>query len=145
MSIHRDGDVVALNRSFKALHRLFELKEIGWAKIQIRFEQRRPVAWSVDAAAIGRVASVALLTAMRRKGPRPISPKRTGPRAAHLQVSDLGRREVTLLLRLFLLVAFALLPAIAVQSYNEFDLRRSRQMDVQEQVLGLAKLAAAEQ
>jgi len=52
---------------------------------------------------------------------------------------------VTLLLRLFLLVAVALLPAIAVQSYNEFYLRRSRQMDVQEQVLGLAKLAAAEQ
>jgi signal transduction histidine kinase len=52
---------------------------------------------------------------------------------------------VTLLLRLFLLVAVALLPAIAVQSYNEFDLRRSRQTDVQEQVLGLAKLAAAEQ
>ena len=52
---------------------------------------------------------------------------------------------MTLLLRLFLLVAVALLPAIAVQSYNEFDLRRSRQMDVQEQVLGLAKLAAAEQ
>jgi signal transduction histidine kinase/HAMP domain-containing protein len=44
-----------------------------------------------------------------------------------------------------LLVAVALLPAIAVQSYNEFDLRRSRQMDVQEQVMGLAKLAAAEQ
>jgi len=52
---------------------------------------------------------------------------------------------VTLLLRLFLLVAVALLPAIAVQSYNEFDLRRSREMEVQEQVLGLAKLAAAEQ
>jgi signal transduction histidine kinase/CheY-like chemotaxis protein/PAS domain-containing protein len=52
---------------------------------------------------------------------------------------------VTLLLRLFLLVAVALLPAIAVQSYNEFDLRRSRQVEVQDQVLGLAKLAAAEQ
>jgi signal transduction histidine kinase/HAMP domain-containing protein len=44
-----------------------------------------------------------------------------------------------------LLVAVALLPAIAIQSYNEFDLRRSRQMEVQEQALGLAKLAAAEQ
>ncbi|MET0220992.1 MAG: ATP-binding protein [Tardiphaga sp.] len=32
-----------------------------------------------------------------------------------------------------------------MQSYNEFDLRRSREMEVQEQVLGLAKLAAAEQ
>jgi signal transduction histidine kinase len=52
---------------------------------------------------------------------------------------------VTLLLRLFILVAVALLPAIAVQSYNEFDLRHSREMEVQEQVLGLAKLAAAEQ
>ena len=52
---------------------------------------------------------------------------------------------MALLLRLFVLVAVALLPAIAVQSYNEFDLRRSHQIDVQEQALGLAKLAAAEQ
>jgi signal transduction histidine kinase/CheY-like chemotaxis protein/HAMP domain-containing protein len=52
---------------------------------------------------------------------------------------------LALLSRLFLLVAVALLPAIAIQSYNEFDLRRSRQMEVQEQALGLAKLAAAEQ
>jgi signal transduction histidine kinase/CheY-like chemotaxis protein/HAMP domain-containing protein len=52
---------------------------------------------------------------------------------------------VALLSRLFLLVAVALLPAIAIQSYNEFDLRRSRQMEVQEQALGLAKLAAAQQ
>jgi signal transduction histidine kinase/CheY-like chemotaxis protein/HAMP domain-containing protein len=52
---------------------------------------------------------------------------------------------VALLSRLFLLLAVALLPAIAIQSYNEFDLRRSRQMEVQEQALGLAKLAAAEQ
>ena len=29
--------------------------------------------------------------------------------------------------RLFLLVAIALLPAIAIQGYNEFDLRRSRE------------------
>jgi signal transduction histidine kinase/CheY-like chemotaxis protein/HAMP domain-containing protein len=52
---------------------------------------------------------------------------------------------VTLLSRLFALVTVALLPAIAIQSYNEVDLRRSRQADVQEQALGLAKLAAAEQ
>jgi len=52
---------------------------------------------------------------------------------------------VALLSRLFLLLAVALLPAIAIQSYNEFELRRSRQMEVQEQALGLAKLAAAEQ
>ncbi|WP_407157837.1 ATP-binding protein [Bradyrhizobium sp. STM 3557] len=52
---------------------------------------------------------------------------------------------MTLLSRLFALVAVALLPAIAIQSYNEVDLRRSRQAEVQEQALGLAKLAAAEQ
>ena len=52
---------------------------------------------------------------------------------------------MALLLRLFLLVAVALLPAIAIQSYNEFDLRRSHKREAKEQALGLAKLAAAEQ
>jgi nitrogen-specific signal transduction histidine kinase/HAMP domain-containing protein len=52
---------------------------------------------------------------------------------------------VPLLSRLFLLVAIALLPAIAIQTYNEIDLRRARQVEVQDQALGLAKLAAAEQ
>ncbi len=50
-----------------------------------------------------------------------------------------------LLLRLFLLVTVAILPAIAIQTYNEFDLRRSRQIEVQDQALRLAKLTAAEQ
>jgi hypothetical protein len=40
---------------------------------------------------------------------------------------------VTILSRLFLLVAAALLPAIAVQAYNEFDLRHARQVEVQDQ------------
>jgi signal transduction histidine kinase/CheY-like chemotaxis protein len=52
---------------------------------------------------------------------------------------------VTILPRLFLLVAVALLPVIAIQMYNEFDLRRARQVEVQNQALSLAKLAAAEQ
>jgi signal transduction histidine kinase/CheY-like chemotaxis protein len=43
------------------------------------------------------------------------------------------------------LVAVALLPAIAIEMYNEFDLRRARQVEVQNQALRLAKLAAAEQ
>src|SRR5258706_1722535 len=37
------------------------------------------------------------------------------------------------------------MPAIAIQAYNEFDLRRARQIEVQNQALSLAKLAAAEQ
>jgi signal transduction histidine kinase len=51
----------------------------------------------------------------------------------------------SLLLRLFVLVAVAMLPAIAVQAYNEIDLRRTREVEVQDEALGLAKLAAAEQ
>jgi PAS domain S-box-containing protein len=43
------------------------------------------------------------------------------------------------------LVAIALLPVIAVQAYNEFDLRRARQLEVQSHAISLAKLAAAEQ
>jgi PAS domain S-box-containing protein len=51
----------------------------------------------------------------------------------------------TLLLHLFGLVAIALLPAIAVQAYNEFELRQTRQVEVQEQALYLADHAAADQ
>ncbi len=52
---------------------------------------------------------------------------------------------MSILSRLFSLVAVALLPAVAIQAYNEFDLRRARQVEVQNQALSLAKLAAAEQ
>ena len=52
---------------------------------------------------------------------------------------------MTILSRLFVLVAVALLPAIAIQAHNEFDLRRARQIEVQNQALSLARLAAAEQ
>jgi PAS domain S-box-containing protein len=54
-------------------------------------------------------------------------------------------QDVSILSRLFVLVAVALLPAIAVQAYNEFDLRRARQIEVQNHALSLAKLAAADQ
>src|ERR1700759_5694632 len=52
---------------------------------------------------------------------------------------------MTILSRLLALVAVALLPAIAIQAYNEFDLRRTRQIEVQNQARSLAKLAAEEQ
>ena len=52
---------------------------------------------------------------------------------------------MTLLSRLLVLVAVALLPAIGIQAYNEFELRRTRQIEVQSQALNLAELAAAEQ
>jgi hypothetical protein len=43
----------------------------------------------------------------------------------------------SLLSRLFALVAAAMLPAIAIQAYNEIDLRRTRQVEVQDEALGL--------
>ena len=52
---------------------------------------------------------------------------------------------MAVLSRLFGLVAVALVRAIAIQTYNEFDLRRARQVEVQNQALSLAKLAAADQ
>ena len=50
-----------------------------------------------------------------------------------------------MLSRLFVLVAVAILPLIAIQAHSEIALRRSRQVDVQNQAPGLAKLAAEEQ
>ena len=52
---------------------------------------------------------------------------------------------VRLLSRLFVLVAVALLPAIAIQSYNQVDLHRLQQSEVEEHALSLARLAAAQQ
>jgi hypothetical protein len=52
---------------------------------------------------------------------------------------------LSLLSRLFLLAAVALVPAIAIQAYNEFCIRREREVEVHEQALSIAKLAAAEQ
>jgi signal transduction histidine kinase len=52
---------------------------------------------------------------------------------------------VTLLARLLVLVAVALLPAIGIQAYNEYELRHTRQIEVQNQALNLAELTAAEQ
>jgi signal transduction histidine kinase len=37
--------------------------------------------------------------------------------------------------RLFMLVLIAVLPAIGIQAYNEFDLRRSREADIRQQVI----------
>ena len=52
---------------------------------------------------------------------------------------------MTILSRLLLLLVVALVPAIAIQAYSEVELRRTRQVEVQNQALSLAKLAAEEQ
>ncbi|MBR0693406.1 response regulator [Bradyrhizobium lablabi] len=52
---------------------------------------------------------------------------------------------MTILSRLLTLLAVALLPTLAIQAANESNLRRKRQVEVQDQALSLAKLAAEEQ
>ena len=52
---------------------------------------------------------------------------------------------MSLLSRLFLLAAFAVMPAIAIQTYNEFRIRCEREVEAHEQALSVAKLAAAQQ
>ena len=51
---------------------------------------------------------------------------------------------MTVTRRLLLLVTAALLPAVAIQGYNEVDLRRSREAEVRDLALRQAQLAASE-
>lgn len=52
---------------------------------------------------------------------------------------------MTILSRLLMLLVAASLPAIAIQAFNESDVRRMRQVEIQNQAISLAKLAAGEQ
>lgn len=45
------------------------------------------------------------------------------------------RLRASMTFRLFMLVLIAVLPAIFIQAYNEFDLRRSREADIRQQVI----------
>jgi hypothetical protein len=55
-----------------------------------------------------------------------------------------SRPRTNLLARLFVLVFMAILPALAIQAYNEIELRRSREAEVREDALRLAKFASGE-
>ncbi|MBV8167712.1 MAG: hypothetical protein JO021_13030, partial [Alphaproteobacteria bacterium] len=46
--------------------------------------------------------------------------------------------------RLFVLVLIAILPALAIQTYGEIDLRRARETEVRENALRLARFASGE-
>jgi signal transduction histidine kinase len=67
----------------------------------------------------------------------------TGPsldRPARVRSSPLRRlRELSLTARMFLLVFIAVLPAIGIQAYNEYDLRESRAEDIRQQVVQVTK------
>ena len=46
--------------------------------------------------------------------------------------------------RLFILVLLAILPALAIQGYNEIELKRSREAEVRADALRLTKFASGE-
>jgi signal transduction histidine kinase len=48
-------------------------------------------------------------------------------------------QRMSLTVRLFLLVTIAVLPALGIQAYNEFDLRRSREADIRDRVVQITK------
>ena len=48
-------------------------------------------------------------------------------------------RHMGLTGRMFLLVFIAVLPAIGIQAYNEYDLRASRTHDIQQQVVQITR------
>ncbi len=55
--------------------------------------------------------------------------------------TPLGSRlqRMSLTVRLFLLVTIAVLPALGIQAYNEYDLRRSREADIRDRVVQITK------
>jgi len=53
-------------------------------------------------------------------------------------------REMSLTARMFLLVFIAVLPALGIQAYNEYDLRASRSEDIRQQVIQVTKQFGAE-
>ena len=60
-----------------------------------------------------------------------VSPEKTPISARVLRMS--------LTVRLFLLVTIAVLPALGIQAYNEYDLRRSREADIRDRVVQITK------
>ena len=55
-----------------------------------------------------------------------------------------GFREMSLTRRMFLLVFLAVLPALGIQAYNEYDLRAARAEDIRQQVIQITKQFGAE-
>src|SRR5271157_2931949 len=47
--------------------------------------------------------------------------------------------HISLTLRLFILVLIAVLPAIVIQGYNEYELRKAREADIRQQVIQITK------
>jgi signal transduction histidine kinase/ActR/RegA family two-component response regulator len=56
----------------------------------------------------------------------------------------LGQWSVSLTTKMFLLVLIAVMPALSIQAYNEYDLRKSREDDIRNQTVQITKQFGAE-
>ena len=56
----------------------------------------------------------------------------------------LDRLSVSLTTKMFLLVLIAVMPALAIQSYNEYDLRKSREDEIRNKTVQITKQFGAE-
>jgi len=65
----------------------------------------------------------------RLHGAIPVKSRFTGPRLPH----------ISLTLRLCILVLIAIFPAIVIQGYNEYELRKAREADIRQQVIQITR------
>src|SRR5215207_7181724 len=72
------------------------------------------------------------------------SPRAVQSSAPIVRWLESGDISLGLTLRLILLAIMAAAPAVAIQIWNEYDLRRARMADIREQVLRLARSETAE-
>src|SRR5271154_3605042 len=56
----------------------------------------------------------------------------------------LNRWSVSLTTKMFVLVLIAVMPALAIQSFNEYDLRKSREDDIRNKTVQITKQFGAE-
>lgn len=70
-------------------------------------------------------------------------PRRT-IEACQFRWMALNRWSVSLTTKMFVLVVIAVMPALAIQSYNEYDLRKSRENDIRNQTVQITKQFGAE-
>src|SRR5580704_9261271 len=56
----------------------------------------------------------------------------------------LNRWSMSLTTKMFILVLLAVMPALAIQTYNEYDLRKSRENDIRNQTVQITMQFAAE-
>ena len=64
--------------------------------------------------------------------------------AARRRLQAIGRSSFSLTTKMFMLVLIAVMPALAIQSYNEYDLRKSREDEIRNKTIQITRQFGAE-